>query len=348
MMHHFCTSFDHHFLDRGLALYASLKRHCRQFHLWVLCLDEPCFRILCKMHLSSVGLISMSRFEGDDEDLLKAKQDRNRIEYYFTCTPSLPLFILKRQREIETITYLDADLFFYKGIEPIYREMGDRSIGIIEHRYPPKLRYREKYGIYNVGLLIFRRDENSLACLKWWRERCIEWCRTRVEHGRFADQKYLDHWPEQFQNVMVLEHKGLNLATWNLANYRVHETQQGVMVDDQPLIFFHFQGFRQLNPWLYDPNALDFRVFLTGKTKRLIFHPYIRELEHAGQMLAPYTKRKILPKGIRGDLKHRSAVKRLRSILVQCLTLMMATVTGNYVFMKKRPWVHPVKKRPRI
>src|SRR5207244_8164736 len=92
-----------------------------------------------------------------------------------------------------------------------------------------------------VGWVSFRRDAHALACLHWWRERCLEWCYDRYEDGRFADQKYLDDWPSRFQRVAVLQHKGANLAPWNLANYTIRANGDRVLVDEAPPILSHFQ-----------------------------------------------------------------------------------------------------------
>src|SRR5207237_1146927 len=86
-------------------------------------------------------------------------------------------------------------------IEPLFEEMQAKSIAIIAHRFSDAFRKWEWNGIYNVGWVTFRRDDNALSCLRWWREQCIEWCYDRIEDNRFADQKYLDDWPTLLGSV---------------------------------------------------------------------------------------------------------------------------------------------------
>ena len=252
-MRHYCTYFDRHYLVRGLALYQSLKRHDGPFTLWVLCFDDWSYDVLTRLAEPDLRPIALADFERDDAALLAVKPTRSKVEYYFTCSPSLPLYVLNAHPEIELLTYLDADLFFYADPTPIFDEMGGGSILIGEHRYPPDLRYMEVHGVYNVGLLAFRNDERARACLQWWRERCLEWCYDRPEDGKYADQKYLDDWPERFPGTVVLQHPGAGLAPWNWKNYALTVTQGRVTVDGLPLLFFHFHGLKIIAPWLYDP-----------------------------------------------------------------------------------------------
>src|SRR2546421_3029872 len=289
-MYDFCTYFDHRYLIRGLALYQSLRRHCAPFRLWVLCMDAACYETLSALALPDVHLIAREDFEAGDEGLLAAKQTRSLIEYYFTCTPSLPLYVLKHQPDVSLITYLDADLFFFADPRPVYDEIADHSVAIIGHRFPPKLREREVNGLYNVGFLAFRRDEQGLDCLRGWREQCIEWCYDRLEGGRFADQKYLDAWPGRFPNLIVLNHKGANLAPWNIDNYGISVRDGAVRVDDQPLIFFHFHLLKRLGGRLYEHDLAAYGVKPTKAILRGIYAPYIRAMSEADRMLSPHVR----------------------------------------------------------
>jgi len=283
---YFCTYFDSNYLARGLALYRSLERHVSAFRLWVLCLDDSVYEVLRKLALPRMALITLSELESGDEALLQAKSDRNRAEYYFTCTPSLVLHILSNYSEVDMISYVDADLFFFSNPSQLYDEFRAGSILMVAHRFPERLRKLEVYGIYNVGLLCFRKDEAAFACLHWWRERCLGWCYDRVEDGRFADQKYLDDWPTRFPRVVVLQHKGAGLAPWNLTNYRLETGNGQRTVDSEPLVFFHFHRLKKINRWLYDPGLARFGVHMSAWVKQQLYAPYVRELRKVNQWLS--------------------------------------------------------------
>src|SRR6185437_5328485 len=135
---------------------------------------------------------------------------------------SLLDWLLRTRAEIEILSYLDGDLYFFSDPEPIFESFKAFSSLVIAHRFHPRRKFMEVYGLYNVGWLSFRRDPDGLACLAWWRDRCLEWCYDRLENDRFADQKYLDRFPELFRGVLVLDHPGANLAPWILGRHQLH------------------------------------------------------------------------------------------------------------------------------
>ena len=279
----FCTYFDRNYLSRGLVLYNSLIKHCQcPFTLWVLCFDLDTYQMLDTLQLPGIRLISLEQFEVDDLDLQRAKLERSPVEYFWTCTPSLPLYILNHSPEVQEITYLDADLCFYADPMPIYAEMGESSILIIEHRYTSEhTHWAETNGIYNVELLVFRRDASGLACLGWWRDRCLEWCYARPEAGKFGDQKYLDDWPQRFGGVVVLQNKGAGLAPWNAANYNVEISESHITVDEVPLIFFHFHAFKNITRNIVQPTDIIYR--LSPLLIEYLYLPYAHELRETNQ-----------------------------------------------------------------
>ena len=273
----FCTYFDRNYLAQGITLYRSLVKQGIPFEMWALCFDDPSCSLLRALELPGLHAVPVSELERHDPALKRTKENRSRVEYYFTCTPCLPLFLIDRFPEIDAITYLDADMLFYSSPEPIYREWGDGSVLIIGHRFPERLRHFEKHGIFNVGYLSFRNDPPGRDCLSWWRERCLEWCHDRPEDGKFADQKYLDSWPTRFPGVVVLKHKGAGLAPWNWMNYDIRTGAEGTTVDGEPLVFYHFQGMRILTRSLFDPGVTQYES-MSPALRHALYSPYAASL----------------------------------------------------------------------
>ena len=338
-MLHFCTYFDRNYLSRGLALLKSLEKHAGDFRLFVLCMDDAAFDSLARLRNARMEPIRLADLEAHDAELAAVKGTRSKIEYYFTCTPSLPLFILEKHPDVNLITYLDADLFFFADPQPLFEELGDGSVGIIGHRFPPRLKDRERYGLYNVGWLNFRRDERGLACLRWWRERCIEWCFDREDAGRFADQKYLDDWPTRFPGVVVIQHEGANVAPWNVEPSKLRLSGDNVLVGNEPLIFFHFHGLKQIGRWVFDPAWKEYGVEPSALLRRRVYLPYMRALAEVSRTLLRSSSRAAIPSGVRFAKKAPTPASPLRKIAARMRAGRHVTreiAAGTLIFFVKR------------
>src|SRR5690606_10348699 len=147
-MRHFCTYFDSGFLIQGLALFESLKRHDAEAVLWVLALDEACAVTLEALKRPALRAVRLPDCETGDEQLLAAKGNRSRVEYYFTLSPCWPRWLLARNPEMERITYVDADMFFFESPDPVFHTMdaAEASVLMTEHRFPSWLKHYEQHG----------------------------------------------------------------------------------------------------------------------------------------------------------------------------------------------------------
>lgn len=334
-MHYFCTYFDKNYIPRGLALYYSIQRNIPDFKLWILCMDDPTFLLLKELNLPNIDLLSLNEFEKNDPELLAAKSNRSLMEYYWTCTPSLPLYILEHESEIERIFYIDADHFFFDDPTAVFKEAGEASIMVIEHRFPALLQHLAKVvGKYNVGFLGFRKDEQGMGCLHWWRERCLEWCYYRHEDGKFGDQKYLDRWPEMFPNLVVLQHPGFGLAPWNLKRFNVQVSNKGkVFVDEQPLILYHFHGIKQAGPCLYGVGELQRISF---KVRQFIYKPYLKCLIESAEKATSFATENI---SVFSSLKNdgpnerQPYFKQCRRSLSRFLRISINLIKGKYLII---------------
>jgi hypothetical protein len=269
-MEHFCTLFDLGFLPQGLALHASLRRHCPESVLWVLCMDDGAEHALRALALPGLEVLTLAEVE--TEALLAVKPGRSRGEYCWTLTSSLLLHLLESRPQLERVTYLDADLWFLSS--PM------RLLGILDaskahvlltpHDYDPEHDQSVQSGRYCVQFVPVRNTPEGLRILRWWRDRCVEWCFSRQEPGRFGDQKYLDEWIPLFgETAIELPDPGLTLAPWNLRHnaHRVHDA-----------VLFHFHNLRIHQGW----KACLWRNYhIEPSAEDALYAPYLEDLGRA-------------------------------------------------------------------
>ena len=329
--HAYCTYFDSGYLSRGLALIESLRIHGDHAPIWVLALDQATLKYLETAQIPNVFTLTIADLEASEPRLFPLKTSRSRMEYYFTSTPLLVGWVLdQHENPAETTAiYLDSDLYFFDRPELVLDAMGTGSVGIIEHRYPPRLEKQlAKYGRFNVGWVAFRGDELGRVCLDWWAAGTLEWCSDVPRDGKYADQRYLDLFPEKFKGVVVLEPPGFNLAPWNTSRHHLTLGRGSVIVDGRSsLVFFHFHGLRRVGSW-YVTSQLIYGSRLSRILRERVYTPYLRQLEAAAAVVAGALGNQPSVRA-RGNGWHGIA-SRLRTRAVNGLTI----ATGNAISLR--------------
>jgi len=276
--YYFCTYFDSNYLSYGLSLIRSLEKNCEiSFTIYVLCLDQKTYSTLKSLNISAVTLIKLSDIEIWDYSLLEAKSNRSLIEYYFTLSPILPLYVLETFK-VDIIASLDADIMFFSSPSKIFEELDLKSIYIIEHRFRPNFQDHDISGRFNVQCQLFRNNKIGIDCLNRWRKQCIQWCYDRNEDGKFADQKYLDEWPKIYgEELVISKNLGVGLAAWNVDGEEITRSKDGFLINGEPIIFFHFHGLKIYNHFIAKTG---FSAYKTPVTKALrdLYISYISNL----------------------------------------------------------------------
>lgn len=277
-MNHFCTYCDRGYAARLLCLYDSIAQHGESFVLHVLCFDRDTEQAVMGRGDPGLMAVSLDELLKTCPDYAAARSNRTPIEFFFTTTPVFVRYCLEKNPSAAAMTYLDSDLFFFGPASDVFSMQGDASVGIVPHRFPQRLREREQYGLYNVAWVSFRRDRDGLACLEWWRKRCLEWCHDYLDAGRFADQGYLNEFPARFGGVRVLDHPGINAAPWNMEGVPVTVEDGWVRVAGRELLFYHFQGVREIVPGWFEPGLKGYGTTLNPALRDLIYVPYLKRL----------------------------------------------------------------------
>ena len=237
---HFVTLFDHKFLPQGLALYESLLKHYPRAILWVLCMDDVLEDQLSELGLDNVRLLKLE--DVCSRELLDLRNERTRAEFCWTLTPFSFSFVFDKDSSIERLTYLDADVYFFKSPDILFQELeqSKKDILITEHAYDYRDDRTEESGRFCVQFLTINNTVKGLKVLKVWQEQCRVSCTANDETGEiFGDQKYLNDWPELYdESVHVLEKKEEALGPWNVEYFL-----NWIKGNHVPVLY-HFHSFR--------------------------------------------------------------------------------------------------------
>ena len=233
-------------------------------------MDKDTYKDLSKLKLKHAKLIQLKDVE--TPDLLKVKGEREKSEYSWTLKSSLMSYLFKKQPEISSLFYLDADMFFFKNIKFVFDDIGGKSIAIAPHRFSEKLKARTSVsGIFNAGVVYIKKDVTGLKALERWRTQCVDWCYRIPKDKKFGDQMYLDEWPKLYKNLHQFKHPGINLAPWNIKVHKIYEKNDGVYVGGQPLIFYHFHELKIYSDLTFSPS---YGYNIPKQTLRLIYKYY--------------------------------------------------------------------------
>lgn len=281
----FCTLFDQHYMRQGLALLASLHQYQPSVTVYALAMDDPTARVL-----ASRGVEVRTLGEVAGRDYWEAVDGRDVAERAWTLTPYWMKWLLDTG-EMEELLYLDADSFLFRGMEGVLTEYRQASVGIIPHRFPPRLQWRAKQnGEFNVNAVYLKNDETGRACAELWRDQCLKWCYRRTLRSPegyllFGDQGYLDGWQSLF-NAHALEHTGVNLAPWNQEQYVYafdrhlyvvshSDPQQANVTRIDPLVMYHFHELKIEGSRIHYGGYAN---YLKKEIVEHVYNPYIKQL----------------------------------------------------------------------
>jgi glycosyltransferase involved in cell wall biosynthesis len=290
---HFVTLFDKNFLPQGISLHLSMQRNVKNYKLWILCIDDYTYELLKKIKLPNVSLLRFSELETNE--LKSIKSTRSNREYCWTLTPFAPKFVFDADISVSRVTYLDADMWFRSDPSRIFDELGasGKSVLVTDHAYATEHEQSKTSGQYCVQFIVFTRDSGE-DVRQWWQDRCIEWCYTRFEDGKFGDQKYLEQWPLLFPEK-VLVSKGMQwfMAPWNSTRF-----------DLDSAICWHFHGLRIIKLFgKFRIHGGDY--WLPMDVKEYIYRPYISDIQEALKILKAHHS----PCPLQNSLSLRSRIK---------------------------------------
>lgn len=226
-MIHFYTHFDSNYRPFGLALLESLKQHVPDVCLHVMALDEfdipgavvhPVDDVLASLDLSKQQI----------------QADRSYRDFAWTLEPIWCWFITRQSHEQGF--YVDADSFFFNGIESVLAEIEPHHlVGLTPHNFPNPEREKQ-CGRYNFGFGWFRCNDETQGFIEEWAIQTIE---NRGEG--YGGQRLLDQWPSILGDSLLDFKSNCNVGPWQLPDV----TGEPPMLRGKPLINMHLHEFRR-------------------------------------------------------------------------------------------------------
>ena len=299
-----CTYFNYNYLPKFLVLYDSLNK-LNNFNFYILALDQKVenFFHQNKKEYNNITIISEKVIRNHYKELEVAINNRSTVEYFFTLSPFLPMYIFSNFK-ISKLVYLDCDLFFYSDPTELIIN-SHYSITIVRQGNKDS-----RYGKLNVGFIIYNKDKFTLEKLKIWSNQCSDWCYDRISDEKYADQKYLDDWLKFDDNVKVLDCINYNVAPWNIEqkHYFV-ENSKLYHKTGKPVIFIHFHGLSFMKKNFFTSGFSIYNKNLNKIILKNIYYPYVNKLHEIEKRIAVKTSSK------RSLLENQSLVIKIQLLL---------------------------------
>lgn len=181
------------------------------------------------------------------------------IDYFYTKYPTA-----------SEVIYFDPDIIVFQPLTALNEALTQYSLVVTPHTCSPTPdweRPNEQHhlntGIFNLGFIGLRNDATARQFVNWWKDRLVYECRIDLCAGLFVDQHWVNFAPIYYDHVLVEQHRGYNVAYWNLherflaqdnsGTWRVNKPteQEGERPGDllsEPLQFFHFSGYDPYRP----------------------------------------------------------------------------------------------------
>lgn len=157
---------------------------------------------------------------------------------------------LLRRQGFDAAIFLDPDIEVFGPLDAVRDALAEGQAAVLTpHLLDPHKAHLSgrdleivRSGAFNLGFAAFSRHEQSLAFLDWWAAKLHTDCYAASEAGLFVDQRFCDMAPAFIEQLRILRHPGYNVAYWNLSERTITRDGSQILVNGEPLVFFHFSG----------------------------------------------------------------------------------------------------------
>lgn len=157
-----------------------------------------------------------------------------------------PFFAKYFLQKSDKIIYFDCTTLLYNPVSFIEQSLNNYNIIIVPQLLHAGVHPDEKQilntGIFHSGFMAWKNSEEANNFLDWWGNNTANKGKVDLCKGMNADQLWLEHVPNLYQNVLIEKHEGLNIGAWNLPERIIDKAQN--KVNSQALVSVNFKGMK--------------------------------------------------------------------------------------------------------
>lgn len=259
---HVFTSAAANYLPKVRVLFDSLTEHHPEWRQHLLLVEDWSEAQCAALNLNAEVFLPR------DLDIPNWRQWSFCHDLVELCTATKP-FMLKRllkREDCDAVLYFDPDIVLFSRLDDLLSPFAEASILLTPHQVDPESQIEAiisqeitslRHGIYNLGFIGVKSDQEGDRFVDWWGARLYHFCRDDIANGLFTDQRWIDLVPAFFDRVRILRSTRFNVASWNMTTRAVSQDADGnVLVDGERLGFYHFTGLDSGN---HDLQAVKFQ-----------------------------------------------------------------------------------------
>jgi len=165
-------------------------------------------------------------------------------------------YFFSQVEDNSTVIYLDPDIIVFHPFLDLENMLNEKNIVLTPHFTTPisddRHQQEEDFlnsGLYNLGFIAINKTHQGLEMVDWWDKNLREKGFIRFERGMFTDQIWINFVPLYFEDTAILDHKGYNVAYWNLHERELTDNHKVITKGKEyPLVFYHFSGYSPEHP----------------------------------------------------------------------------------------------------
>lgn len=244
----FCTIITPGYIPYALALRESLLSFQNDVQLYVMLSErEPSLREMVEAEYENTSVLYAEDLckEGVGKAIWDKYAQAHTDLFRWSMKPVLINHLLAHKAD--KVIYVDCDIHFYADYRFLFDELDNNNVLLTPHwrasdPLADEFNFMQLYvyGLYNAGFVAV--NSKAVAALEWWANANLFICEINAAKGQYVDQTHLNLLPVYFDGVKSLNHRGCNVAGWNLVECKRTLRGNGVVYinDCWPVVFVHF------------------------------------------------------------------------------------------------------------